>query len=55
MRFVNEAGTYYLEEQEQRVELSADEIRLFRQMTPMGRKIALRQLGRGVSSQDPTG
>ena len=43
MRFVNEAGSYYLEEQEQRVALTAEDIHLFRQMTPMGRKIALRR------------
>lgn len=43
MRFVNEAGNFYLEEQEQRVALTAEDLRLFRQMTPMGRKITLRQ------------
>jgi hypothetical protein len=53
MRFVNEAGTYYLEEQEQRVALTPEDLRLFKQMTPMGRKIALRQRAVKRMAADP--
>lgn len=53
MRFVNEAGTYYLEEQDQRVALTPEDLRLFRLMTPMGRKIALRQRAVKRMAVDP--
>jgi hypothetical protein len=54
MRFVNEAGAYYLEEQEQRVALTPEDLRLFKQMTPMGRKIALRQRAVKRMAADPS-
>ena len=53
MRFLNEAGTYYLEEQEQRVALTPEDLNLFRRMTPMGRKIALRQRAIKRMAADP--
>jgi hypothetical protein len=53
MRFVNEAGTCYLVEEDQRVALTAEELRLFRQMTPLGRKIALRHRAVQRMAADP--
>ncbi|MDB5048775.1 MAG: hypothetical protein JWO30_1846 [Fibrobacteres bacterium] len=43
MKLINEAGTYYLDENGQRVALTSTDLNLFKQLTPMGRKVRLRQ------------
>jgi hypothetical protein len=43
MKLINESGTYYLDENGQRVVLTSADLNLFKQLTPMGRKVRLRQ------------
>jgi hypothetical protein len=43
MNLVNDAGTFFLNEKGKRVSLTSQELELFRQMTPLGRKVTLRK------------
>jgi hypothetical protein len=43
MRIVNESGTFFLDENGLRVSISSRELSLFKDMNPMGRKLALRK------------
>jgi len=54
MKLVNESGSYFLDENGLRVELSPRELNLFRKMDPMGRRMALckRAVDKILSSPD---
>jgi hypothetical protein len=43
MKLVNESGAFFLEEKGNRVALTARELSLFREMTPLSRKLSLRK------------
>ena len=43
MKLINEEGTFYLDEMGERVRLTPRDLNLFRQMNPMGRRLALRK------------
>jgi len=55
MKVVNEAGTYYLDENGQRITLTPSEIKMFKVMTPLGRKTTLRKRAKDMKLADPEG
>ncbi|MBW8889590.1 MAG: hypothetical protein JF616_17680 [Fibrobacteres bacterium] len=53
MKLVNDSGTYYLDENGQRVALTPRDLNLFRQMNPMGRKLTLRKRALEKGRENP--
>ncbi|MDB5102889.1 MAG: hypothetical protein JWP91_578 [Fibrobacteres bacterium] len=53
MKLVHESGVFFLDEGGLRIELTARELNLFRQMNPMGRRLTLRKRGHDLALSHP--
>jgi hypothetical protein len=54
MKLVQESGVFFLDASGQRVSLSTEELKLFKLMTPLGRKVTLRKRAVDKMAQDPS-
>jgi DNA-binding response OmpR family regulator len=54
MELVMERGTYFLQAQGKRLALTAEELKLFKLMTPLGRKVTLRRRALDRIAEDPS-
>lgn len=53
MKLVNEAGVFFLDQSGQRITVSKEELKLFKLMTPLGRKVTLRKRAVDRMAEDP--
>lgn len=54
MNLVQESGRFFLEKNGSRLALTAEELRLFKLMTPLGRKVTLRRRALDRIAENPS-
>jgi hypothetical protein len=54
MELVHDSGVYFLQARAGRLALTPDELKLFKVMTPLGRKVTLRRRALDRMAEDPS-